>query len=288
MKSKYFPWMILVPILLWYLLFVFWPVVNSVRTSFYEWNTIDPEQSPMVGWRNYGELFGDSTFIVSLKNTFIYVAMKTLLSIPISLAIAVLLMKIGRGRDGFVFVIFLPAVCAVAAMSVLFMWLYQPTFGLFNAILKALRLPPQGFLSNPRQAIFAIAATDIWQGLGYQVIIFLAGLMEIPDVFTEAAVIDGANSWQVFWRVTLPLLGNVMLFVVVTTLIGAFQVFDRVAVMTGGGPGKSSYVIAYFIYRYGIFHMRVGYATAAAMVMFIIIMIITVIQIRILRPQWEY
>ncbi len=288
MKKNYFPLLVIAPIIGWYLLFSLWPVINAVRTSFYEWNTIDPANSPFVGWRNYKELIGDPAFRTSFRNTFIYVILRTGIGIPLALAIAVLLSQIVKGRNAFIFIIFIPAVCAVAAMSVLFKWLYQPTFGLFNAILKALRLPPQGFLSDSKQVIYWIVATDIWQGLGYGVILFMAGIMEIPDVFKEAAKIDGASSWQVFWRITLPLLSNVTLFVVVTTLIGAFQVFDRIAVMTEGGPGKSSYVVAYFIYRYGIFHMRVSYATAAAIIMFLVILVFTVFQIKILRPKWEY
>ena len=288
MKTKYFAWAILAPIIGWYMLFMFWPVLNAVRTSFFEWNTLNPSTSTFIGLRNYPELFGDGYFLTSLKNTLLYVLLKPGLSIPIALLVALLLLKLDKGRNGFVFIIFLPHVCAIVAMSVLFKWLYQPTFGLFNHILKALSLPPQGFLNDPKQAIFSIIAMDIWQGLGYQVIILLAGLMEIPDALTEAATIDGANARQVFFKVTLPLLGSVMLFVVVTTLIGAFQVFDRVAVMTRGEPGKSTYVLAYFIYRYGLYHYRAGYATAAAMVMFVMVMVITLVQFKLLRPKWEY
>jgi len=191
-------------------------------------------------------------------------------------------------RNVYMGIIFLPAICAVAAMSVLFAWIFQPTFGLLNAILKMLHLPPQGFLSDPKQALICIVATDIWQGLGYGTIIFLAGLMEVPDMFIEAAKIDGATSWQTFWKVTLPLLNNVTLFLLVITLISSFQVFDRIAVMTSGGPGKSTYVMAYFIYRYGIFHMRVGYASAAAIIMFLIIISFTLLQLRIFKTRWEY
>ncbi|NPV52417.1 MAG: sugar ABC transporter permease [Firmicutes bacterium] len=289
MRSRSFPFLILVPIACWYVVFLVWPVINSFRTSFYEWNVIDPSFSPFIGLRNYIKLLNDYVFIKSFWNTIIYVFFKTAIGVPLSLAVAVLLMRLKRGRDLHLFFIFLPAVCAVAAMSVLFRWLYQPTFGLFNTILKMLGLPPQGFLSDPAQAIYAIVATDIWQGLGYGTVIFLAGLMDIPVDFEEAAKIDGATGWQSFFKVTLPLLGNVTLFVVVTTLIGAFQVFDRIAVMTNqGGPGTSSYVIAYFIYRYGIFHMRVGYATAAAVIMFFMIIGLTLLQMRALKPQWRY
>lgn len=288
MKSKTFHLVILIPILSWYMIFMFWPIANAIRTSFFEWNTLQVSESIFIGLRNYTELFGDRVFQTSFINTLLYVVFKTGISIPLAIMIALLLIKVEYGRKAFIFLIFLPNICAIAAISILFRWLYQPTFGLFNNIIKAVGLPPMGFLNDPNQALFSVIATDIWQGLGYQVIILLAGLLEIPDTFTEAATIDGARSDQTFFRIKLPLLGNVLLFVVVTTLITAFQVFDRIAVMTEGEPGKSTYVMAYFIYRQGLYHYRAGYATAAALILFFMVMVVTIIQFKLLKPKWEY
>jgi multiple sugar transport system permease protein len=288
-KSKYFPAVVLIPILVWFGLFIFYPVAKSAQASFYEWNTLKPSESHYVGAGNYLELLKDQTFHISLKNTFLYVLLKLGISVPLGLVIALLLYRIrsNRSRNAFLMVIFMPYVCSVAAMSVLFKWLYQPMIGGFTTILRMLHVPDQGFLNSPQQAIYCIVATDIWQGLGYQVIILLAGLMEVPETYIEAATIDGARPRQVVFRIMIPLLGNVMAFIIVTTLIGAFQVFDRVLVMTRGGPGNNSYVLSYFIYRYALYYYRAGYGSAAAIVMFFMIILISIAQLRIIRPRWK-
>jgi len=160
-----------------------------------------------------------------------------------------------------------------------------------NKILTSVGLPPQSLLSSPGQTILAASLVDIWQSLGYSAVLFLAGLLEIPRDLSEAARIDGANEWQVFFKVKLPLLANVSLFVLVTTLIGAFQVFERVAMLAAPSVNDvrpSNYVMSFFIYRYAVHHMRLGYACAAAIVMFAIIFVFTLLQLKTLRRRWEY
>ena len=286
-KTKYFPLIVLIPIVCWYVLFFIWPLINSVRIGFYEWNILDPSGSPFVGLNNYKELFRDDVFITSLINTLKFVFFRIIIGVSLGLAVALLILNL-RVKNLYLGIIFSPYTCSVSAISILFIWLFQPTFGLINFLLKGIGLPPQGFLSDPNQAIYVMTAIDIWQSLGYTVVLYVAGLTEIPTEFLEAAQLDGANSWQIFRRITLPLLSNVTLFILVTTMIGAFQIFDRVAVMTSGGPGTSSYVLSYFIYRYAIFHMRLSYACTAAIIMFLIIFLISIFQIRIFRRSWEY
>jgi ABC-type sugar transport system permease subunit len=257
----------------------------------YEWNIIDPAGSPLVGLSNYRELFKDMVFLTSLKNTFLFVAVRVLLGIPIGLFVAVLLERIEILRNFFLGLIFAPYVASITSMSILFRWLLQPRFGLVNKILTSAGLPPQSFLSSPGQTILAASLVDIWQSLGYSAVLFLAGLLEIPRDLSEAARIDGANEWQVFFKIKLPLLANVNLFVFVTTLIGAFQVFERVAMLAAPSMNDvrpSNYVMAFFIYRYAVHHMRLGYACAAAIVMFAIIFAFTLLQLKTLRRRWEY
>lgn len=289
--TKYFPLVILVPVLGWFVIFFFYPAINSLRMSMYEWNIIDPAGSPLVGLSNYRELFKDMVFLTSLKNTFLFVAVRVLLGIPIGLFVAVLLERIEILRNFFLGLIFAPYVASITSMSILFRWLLQPRFGLVNKILTSAGLPPQSFLSSPGQTILAASLVDIWQSLGYSAVLFLAGLLEIPRDLSEAARIDGANEWQVFFKIKLPLLANVNLFVFVTTLIGAFQVFERVAMLAAPSMNDvrpSNYVMAFFIYRYAVHHMRLGYACAAAIVMFAIIFAFTLLQLKTLRRRWEY
>ncbi|WP_369017585.1 sugar ABC transporter permease [Thermatribacter velox] len=291
MKTKYFPLVVLVPVTAWFMVFFFYPAINSFRISMYEWNVIDPAGSPFVCLANYKELFRDKTFLVSIKNTFIFVAIRIFLGIPIGLFVAVLLERINKLRNLFLGLIFAPYVASITSMSILFRWLLQPKFGMVNQVLELLGLPTQRFLSHPGQTIVAASLVDIWQSLGYSAVLFLAGLLEIPKDFEEAARIDGANEWRVFFRIKLPLLANVTLFVFVTTLIGAFQVFERVAMLAAPSMNDvrpSNYVMSFFIYRYAIHHMRLGYACAAAVIMFAVIFVFTLIQLKVLRRRWEY
>lgn len=290
MKTSRFPLMIIIPVLAWFIIFFFYPFINSIRVSAYEWNIIDPVGSPFVGLSNFRELFQDRVFITSLWNTIKFVILRVLIGIPIGLFVSVLLEKIGVLRNMFLGFIFAPYAVSITAISVLFRWLFQPRFGLVNTVLKIVGLPAQKFISDPTQAIYVYAAVDIWQSIGYSVILFLAGLLEIPKDFTEAAILDGANGWKIFWKIKLPLLSNVSLFVFITTLIGAFQIFERMAVFTGNpnDARASQYVLSFYIYRLSIHHMRMGYACAAAIVMFLIVFVFTLIQLKVLRKKWEY
>lgn len=250
---------------------------------------IDPEGSSFVWLSNYKELFGDRNFIYSLKNTLVFVAVRVIIGIPLGLLVALLLERISRFRNLSLALIFAPYACSITAMTILFRLLFQPRFGLINSFLGYVGLPPQRFYQDPSQAIYVFASVDIWQAMGYTVILYLAGLLEIPKEFTEAAQIDGASGWQIFRRIKLPLLSNVTLFVFVTTFIFAFQVFERMAVMTGMGQARpSQFVMAFFVYRYAIHHMRMGYACAASIIMFFIIFGFTLLELKFLRRKWEY
>lgn len=193
-----------------------------------------------------------------------------------------------RTQRFYIFCVFAPALCSSAAIGVLFAWLYQPRFGPINAALALLGLPRQGFLTVADQALYAVVAVDVWQHVGFGAIVFLAGLLSIPESVIDAARIDGANRWALFWRVTLPLLSHTTLFMAVITLIGSFQVFDLILVMTGGGPGSATYVLSYLIYNEGLLRNNMGAATAISLVMFAIILVFTIAQFRLLRPRWEY
>jgi len=289
MKTKYFPLIVLVPVFAWFMIFFFYPIFESFRISLYEWNVIDPTGSPFVGFSNYAELWEDRNFIYSLRNTLIFVGVRVIIGIPLGLLVALLLERVSRFRNLFLAFIFAPYACSITSITILFRLLFQPRFGLFNFLLESIGLPPQRFYADPNQAIYVFAGVDIWQAMGYTVILYLAGLLEIPNEYIEAARIDGASGLQIFSKIKLPLLSNVTLFVFVTTFIYAFQVFERMAVMTGINQARpSQFVMAFFIYRYAIHHMRMGYACAASVIMFLLILSFTLLQLKILRRRWEY
>lgn len=284
-----FPWLVLTPILVYYAVFLIYPLVYAVWVSLHLWIIEKPDSSPFVLLQNYRDLLlPTSRFPAAFFNTLKYVAIRTVVLVPAGLLLALLLSRFVRSQRFYLFCVFAPVVCPGAAIAVLWTVLLHPRFGMINNVIMGLGLPRQGFLTSADQALYAIVGVDIWQNMGFGAVIFLAGLLGIPEQFIEAARIDGANRWQLFWKVTLPLLAPTTLFVTVITLIGAFQVFDLILVMTDGGPGYATYVLSYLIYNEGMLRNNMGSATAIALIMFIIIMLFTRLEFRLMRPRWEY
>jgi len=296
-RSYAFPFIVLTPLFLLYILFVYYPLGYSIWASLHLWVIENPSESTFVGLRHYFELFTtDPRFATALRNTVIYVAVKTAFVVPAGLLVAALLAYLRRGQRFYIFSIFLPALCTPAAIGVLFTYLFQTRFGLFNYILKNLLLPTQPFLSSPKQALFCVIAVDVWAFIGLTTLIFYAGLLNIPEVFVEAARVDGAGKVRTFFGVKVPLLGHSILFLTVYTIVNAFQAFDFIFVMTStgstggsaGGPGISSYVMSLLVYNEGMLRGQVDRGTAVATVMLIIVFVLTIVQFKYLKPKWEY
>jgi ABC-type sugar transport system permease subunit len=298
-RGKYlFPVLVLGPLLVWYILFMYYPTVYSIWASLHLWVSDNPAKSTFVGLKNYVDMFSiDPRFKKSLANTFIYVLTKTALVIPVGMIIALLFERLRRGTKVYIFAVFLPALCSATAVGILFTYLFQPSFGLFNSILKSIGLPTQPFLTDAKQAIFCVIATDAWQYVGFTTLLFFTGLMNIPYHFIEAARVDGAKAWRTFFSIKLPIMGHTLAFLVVYTVINAFQFFDFVFIMTqsgggtggaSGGPGYSSSVLSLMVYNEGMLRPNVDKATAVATIIFAIVLVLTIVQYRILRPKWEY
>jgi ABC-type sugar transport system permease subunit len=298
-RSRYlFPIAVLLPISAWYVIFLYYPTIYSLWASLHLWVAENPSKSTFIGLKNYVALFTtDPRFQKALVNTFVYVAVKAAIVVPVGMIIALLLEKLRRGTKLYVFAIFLPALCSATAIGILFNYLYQPSFGLFNAILKRLSLPSQPFLSSAAQAIYCVIITDSWQYVGFTTLIFYTGLMSLPEVFGEAARVDGAGPFRTFFQVRLPILGHTVMFITVYTIINAFQSFDFIFVMTSsgggtggasGGPGFSSYVLSLQVYIDGMLRMHIDTSTTIATVLLAIVLTLTLVQLRLLRPKWEY
>jgi len=298
-KRKYlFPIAVLAPIALWYILFMYYPMGYSIWSSLHLWVVENPAKSTFVGLKNYVDMFTtDPRFKKALLNTMIYVATKSAVVIPVGLMLASLLERLKRGQRFYIFAVFLPALCSATAIGILFTYLYQPRFGLFNEFLKWVGFQSQPFLSSPKQAIFCVIFTDSWQYMGLTTLIFFAGLMNLPAVFVEAARVDGAGPIRTFFQIKIPLLGHTILFLTVYTMINAFQFFDFIFIMTStgggtggaaGGPGYSSYVLSLLVYNQGMLRMQIDKATSVATIMLIIVLVLTLLQFKLLRPKWEY
>lgn len=279
-------WLFLAPSFAHLLLFSIGPILFSLFLSFHEWNLLDPART-FIGFGNYLELLGDAPFWRAVRNTALYV-----LFVPagmvVALALALLLDRTLPGVRLLRAIFFLPYVTSFVAISLVWKWMFEPDVGLLNNALRTLGLPAQPWLSSPATALPSLMLMSIWMYAGYMMVLFLAGLQSIPESLHESARMDGANAWQRFRRITLPLLKPTVFFVLATMVIFMFQVFTAVYVMTEGGPLHATDVIVYHIYRNAWEYLRMGYASAMAWVLFAIVFVITLVQFRWLgqtRPQ---
>ncbi|HEY6952739.1 MAG TPA: extracellular solute-binding protein, partial [Bacteroidota bacterium] len=258
----------LTPSLIHLVVFIVTPIVFAAYLSTHQWDLVVAD-TPFVGLGNFKEMLEDSAFWNALKNTAVY-TLNVPVGMAISLAVALMMNRRLRGLGFLRTLYFLPSVTSFVAIALVWMWIYHPTFGAANFLLVMVGLPPLQWLNSTQTAMLSVIIFSVWLGLGYQMVIFLAGLQGIPEELYDAARIDGANSWHKFWRVTLPLLKPTTFFILVTSLIGSFQVFTSVYVMTAGGPVGSTDVIVYHIYKAAWEQLRMGYASAMSWVLFAI------------------
>lgn len=280
---------VIIPMVASYALFLVWPVFWALRISLSDWNLFTNSGS-FVGLKHFARAFKDPIFRISLVNTFYY----ALLSVPSGLLLALLLgimiQGAGRLRSWYRVLYFLPVVTSEIASGVLWRWLYQPVYGLFNSVLRGLHLPPQDWLLSPDMAMPSVVLYATWKGIGFVTIIMMAGLDGIDQTYYEAARVDGADRWQLFRHVTLPLLRPTVTFILITGVIGALQVFGPIYVMTQGpgGPLHRTRTLVLYEYETAFLTFQWPYGTAIAFISFGIIMVLTLIQLRVLRRRWEY
>lgn len=278
----------LTPIMLLFFIFAFLPIGVSIFLSFFRYSPLDVN-APFIGLRNYTFAFTkDPAFIASLENTLKYVVIAAPLNIVLTLPIALALNQIKRFKAFFRAIYFMPAIASLVAVVLVWRYLLDPQAGLINGILASLGIQGHAWLGEPEYALYAMIALSVWQDMGYNVIVFLAGLQTIPDTFYEAAMVDGANSWQRFRYITLPLLSRTTMFVLVLTTISYMQVFVPMAVMTQGGPLNSTRTIVLHIWNQAFQYLKMGYASALSVVLLLMLLGITLIQLRLLRTNWEY
>jgi ABC-type sugar transport system permease subunit len=281
-----FAWLSLAPALLFFAIFVGFPVGYSFYLSFHEWNMMSPTAA-WVGLENYTALLGDELFIRSLVQTSLFTAGITACIVVFSLAVALLLDQQLRTILLYRTVYYLPAVTSVVAIGIVWLWVFDPQFGMINQLLRGIGVTGPRWLADQKLALPALILTAAWRNVGYFATIFLAGLQGIDRMYYEAARIDGAGAWACFRWVTLPLLRPTMLFVVIMSVILSFQVFALVYVMTGGGPAGSTSVIVFYLYQMAFTYFRMGYACAVGYVLFGIIFVLTLVQFRFFGKQVE-
>jgi multiple sugar transport system permease protein len=263
------------------------PILASFGISLTSWDLLRPPQ--FVGLQNFVDLVNDDRFLVSLRNTTIY----TLLSVPIGMALALgLALALNQPLRGIALIrtaYFLPVVTSATAVGLVWAWIYSPASGLLNQAIGIIGLPPQKWVTDPFWAMPSIVAMSVWQGLGINVIVFLAGLQAIPQEYYDVASVDGAGRWPRFRSVTLPLLTPSLFFTGILSLIGSFQVFDQVYILARPGkPTEATITLVYYIYESGFKFFRMGQAAAASWILFLIVAVLTIIYFRSQRRWVHY
>jgi ABC-type sugar transport system permease subunit len=298
----------LTPIMLYMLFWTLLPMLWAVTLSFFDYSAGRKGSfflglggnNPFVGFGNFINMLGDSlearNFRISLINTLIFAFVVLPLNLCITLPLAVAIESVHEKLKAvFRFIYFLPTVTASVGVALIWAYIYHPQRGLLNGIIRSLGGEPLIWLGDPRVfflgvplAMWAVIIAYVWWDMGYNLVIFIAALQGIPKELKEAARVDGANEFQTFWRITLPLLRPTLLFVCVLTMISSFQVFDIIQIMTEGNPKSQTRVLNLDIYLNAFRFQNMGWAGAEAMVLFVLMLIVTLIQVRILRKRWEY
>lgn len=277
----------LAPSLLVFSVFVFFPLVFSFYLSFQKWDLISP--GPVfTGFNNFNRLISrDPLFFKVLWNTTIFSVVVVVVSMVFGLALAILLNRKLAGRTIYRASIFLPYVTSPAAMALVWLWIFDPQYGLINAILRSLGIAGPKWLASVEWALPALIIMTIWRFTGYDMLIFIGGLQGLSTDIVEAAIVDGASGWRLFWKITFPLISPTTFFIAVTSFITMFQNFETVYVMTSGGPVDSTNMIVFYLYQNAFEFFEAGYASAIAVVLFIIVVVLTAIQLRI-QGKWVH
>jgi multiple sugar transport system permease protein len=273
----------LAPSLLGLLLFTISPILASLGLTLFEWDLLTPPQ--FVGLNNFRRLLADDDFWRALANTLRFIITYIPLVMVFSLGIALVLNQKLKGLIFFRTAFFIPVVSAWVAIALLWKWIFNPRFGLVNFMLGLVGIEGPAWLFDPQWAMFAVVITSVWKDIGFLMVMFLAGLQGIPEVYYEASSIDGATNWQRLRFITLPLLSPTAFFALIISLINSFQVFEQVWIMTEGGPAGSTSVIVELIVKNAFSYGRMGYASALSWVLFLLVFVVTLTQMRLQR-RW--
>jgi multiple sugar transport system permease protein len=280
---KIAPYIFIAPAVIYIFLVTLVPAIMALPISFTNWSALTPKMN-FIGFENYKNLLEDKEFFTSLITMgkfFIYVP----LVMFFGLAAALLLNAKIKGMTIFRVIFYSPVITSTIAAAILFDWFYQPSFGLFNSILEILGLSGIGWISDAKTSVMSVVIFKIWKGFGAAMLIYLAGLQDVPDELKEASSIDGATTWQKFRYITFPLLRPANIYLLITNVIGVFMIFQETFMLKG--PLKSTNTVVNYIYEKGFSSSEMGYASAMSFVLFVVILIITLIQYRVMKVDVE-
>jgi multiple sugar transport system permease protein len=276
---------LLVPFGVFYLLFLVGPLIYDVVMSLFNTSLVLPGLGSFAGLANYRELFTDSRFWQAMWHTILFTLVSTPPLVLIPLFFAIVVNRISRGQWFFRLAFFLPYILPSAVIALIWTWLYEPGYGLISGFFSFLGLGAPNWLSSPNLALYSIVIVTVWWTIGFNFVLYLAGLQDIPRDLYEASALDGASRWKQTWRLTLPLLGRTTTLVTVLQVIASLKIFDQVYLITAGGPNYASRTAIEYIYDTGFTSQRVGYASAASLILFVVILLVSFIWLALVRTQ---
>ncbi len=267
--------------------FILFPVIFSFYLSFQQWNMFGAEKT-FVGIDNYAAILQSPDFWRVFRNTAVYTLGTVPLNMALALVVAYVLNKKIIGKKFLRTAFFTPVITSWIAAAVIWRWVYEPGLGLMNYVLSLVGISPVNWLNDPTAAMFALIIMGVWKTFGFNMVLFSAGLQGIPDHYYEAAEIDGAGKFRRFWNITLPLLSPTTFFILIISIIGSFQVFDAVYILTHGGPLGSTQVMVFYLYEHAFKFFNMGYASAVAYILFAVIFVLTLLQVKFLSKRVHY
>lgn len=280
------PYLMIAPCMAFLAVFTVYPVVNMVYLSFFDYNLLTEKK--FVGLQNYKRMFTVNVdFRNALENTLIYTAAVVILLIFFALLFALWLQKSTFLNSVAQRIMFLPHICAMLSVTLVFQWMMDEK-GLLNMVLEFFRLPALRWLNSSATALISVIIVTVWKGIGYYVLILMSSLKAIPAEINEAAELDDAGPFAKFFKITLPMLSPQVFFLLVTITISSFKVFESVRILTGGGPGDSTDVLVYYIYRYAMSNLKFGYASAAGTVLLAIVLVLTIVYFKAADKRVHY
>jgi putative chitobiose transport system permease protein len=287
-EQKLIPYFFLFPALLLLGLTVFFPAIEAFYLSFFNYDLLQPPV--WVGWQNFQKLWTDITFWKTLQNTLLYILVVVPILVIVPLGLAILVNQKLKGIYGFRAIYYIPVIISMVVAGIAWKWLYSET-GFLNQslqyflslILPASNVPRIPWLTSPNLALFSVMIVTIWKGLGYYMVIYLAGLQSIPQELYEAASLDGSQGWQQHWDITLPLMKPYLVLVAVISAISATKVFEEVYIMTQGGPVNSSKTLVYYIYEKAFQSLEIGYACTIGLILFLIVLGLSILRLTVNR-----
>ncbi|PZE22917.1 carbohydrate ABC transporter permease [Paenibacillus xerothermodurans] len=281
------PYVMVGPAIITFTIFFIYPIFYMIYLSLYSWDFVSPEKD-FVGIDNFVELFDSREFRQVLGNSLNYTLLTVSLTIVLSLFLAIWLNRKGMFYGIVQGAIFSPHIISLVSVSLVWMWLMDPQFGLLNWILELLGLPKLEWLSNPKSSLLSLVIVAVWKGIGFNTLVFIAGLQSIPKDMYEAAALDESGPLRTFYKITLPMLSPTLFFLVIISMIGSFQVFETIAIMTQGGPVNSTNTLVFYIYQYGFRFFKIGYASAAGVVLLVVVGVLTLVYFKLLSRKVHY